>query len=80
MQFIGGGQWHKDEDKWVYGDVYKKVLQCLEDAGYQVRTKQLHGDGWVPQKRERVYFVGFRADLADAALQRFQWPTPPGGG
>ncbi|CAE8594511.1 unnamed protein product, partial [Polarella glacialis] len=80
MQFLDGGQWDKDKEKWVFGDIFKKVLACLEQAGYQVRTETLFAQGWVPQDRERVYIVGFRSDLAEAALQAFEWPAPPGAG
>eukprot|EP00928_Gymnodinium_smaydae_P060457 TRINITY_DN4412_c0_g2_i1.p1 TRINITY_DN4412_c0_g2~~TRINITY_DN4412_c0_g2_i1.p1 ORF type:complete len:496 (+),score=113.59 TRINITY_DN4412_c0_g2_i1:124-1488(+) len=80
MQFIDGGQWDKDESKWVYGAVYEQVMSCLRQAGYRVLSKQLSAEGWLPQKRERVYIVGFRDDLAEAAISRFQWPQPPAGG
>jgi len=80
MQFLGEGQWDKDEDKWVYGHVFKTVIECLQNVGYVVKTKTISAHGWVPQKRQRVYLVGFRDDLAESALRKFEWPSPPGGG
>jgi len=41
-----------------------------------VCTKIFDAKGWVPQSRKRIYFVGFRNDLADAA-ERFAWPEEP---
>jgi DNA (cytosine-5)-methyltransferase 1 len=33
-------------------------------------------DGWAPQRRRRVFFVGFRDDkVSQGALERFAWPT-----
>ncbi|CAK9035313.1 unnamed protein product [Durusdinium trenchii] len=78
MQFLDGGHWDADPQKCVFGEVYKKVISCLEDVGYEVQSKQINSDGWVPQKRERLYFVGFRRGLPLA--KDFQWPEPPANG
>eukprot|EP00913_Durusdinium_trenchii_P011055 g10378.t2 len=67
MQFLDGGHWDADPQKCVFGEVYKKV-----------QSKQINSDGWVPQKRERLYFVGFRRGLPLA--KDFQWPEPPANG
>eukprot|EP00435_Cladocopium_sp_Y103_P058707 s857_g20.t1 len=66
MQFLDGGHWDSDPQKCVFG----------EDVGYTVQSQQINAEGWVPQKRERLYFVGFRRDL-DGSL--FRWPEPPKG-
>ena len=33
MQFLDGGHWDADPQKCVFGEVYKKVISCLEDFG-----------------------------------------------
>ena len=30
-----------------------RTLQAPQDVGYEVQSKQINSDGWVPQKRER---------------------------
>jgi len=80
LQYTGGGSWSKDEDTHVLGEDFKRVLQALDQAGYEVITQMLCASGWVPQKRQCIYFVGFRKDLAEKALAAFEWPVPPGGG
>mmetsp|Transcript_23213 Transcript_23213/g.65910 ORF Transcript_23213/g.65910 Transcript_23213/m.65910 type:complete len:1084 (-) Transcript_23213:29-3280(-) len=80
LQFLDGGQWDKDERKCVYGNCFKNIIHCLQQAGYVVQTKVLFAQGWVPQDRERLYIVGFRSDLAERASKLFKWPEPPGGG
>lgn len=80
VQYIGDGCWDKDEEQCSYGEVFKEIIRCLETEGYIVHSRTLSAQNWVPQRRERIYFVGFRSDLATEALQRFEWPQPPGGG
>lgn len=49
------------------------IIQHLEALGYHVHYKVLNSLHFgVPQKRERIYLVGFLANLP------FQFPTPPG--
>eukprot|EP00930_Biecheleria_cincta_P009374 TRINITY_DN11110_c0_g1_i1.p1 TRINITY_DN11110_c0_g1~~TRINITY_DN11110_c0_g1_i1.p1 ORF type:complete len:220 (-),score=23.02 TRINITY_DN11110_c0_g1_i1:260-919(-) len=55
-------------------------MQCLSEAGYVAKSRILHAEGWIPQKRDRVYIVGVRKDLAESAFAAFRWPEPPGGG
>ena len=43
-------------------------------AGYHVRVQLLNAAALVPQHRERLFLVGLRHDLADAAA-RFEWPS-----
>eukprot|EP00929_Paragymnodinium_shiwhaense_P053275 TRINITY_DN26663_c0_g1_i2.p1 TRINITY_DN26663_c0_g1~~TRINITY_DN26663_c0_g1_i2.p1 ORF type:complete len:479 (-),score=100.60 TRINITY_DN26663_c0_g1_i2:443-1879(-) len=80
LQYTGGGHWSHEDEEQVFGYDFKIVLKALESVGYVVRTKMLCASGWVPQKRQRVYLVGFREDLAAEALKKFEWPSPPGGG
>eukprot|EP00439_Symbiodinium_sp_Y106_P053773 s1972_g7.t1 len=54
--FLDGGHWDADPTKCRNGEVYTRVLRCLEEVGYTVQTAQLNSEGWVPQKRARLYF------------------------
>ncbi|CAE7264886.1 CFAP251 [Symbiodinium natans] len=76
MQFLDGGHWDGDPSKCVSGEVYARVVHCLEEIGYTVQTEQLNAEGWVPQKRARLYFVGIRRDHREA-FARFRWPVAP---
>ena len=65
MQFLGEGQWDKDQDKWVYGDVFKTIVACLENVGYVVRTKTMSAQDWVPQKQ-----IGISSDVVSNRFNR----------
>jgi len=80
LQYIDGGHWDRDSSKCVYGHAFRRVLACLEQAGYEVESKVLDARGWVPQARRRIFLVGFRSDLASEARRKFRWPRPQGGG
>jgi len=54
------------------GAWFKTVIKELEKSGYCVYWKIYDSLAHVPQKRERVYFVGFRNDLK----HEFTWPSP----
>ena len=58
------------------GETLELIIGELRGCGYSVRTKIFDAKGWVPQSRKRIYFVGFRDDLAGAA-ERFAWPMEP---
>ena len=43
------------------GRTMQVILRMLaEELGYQVRWKVLNAEAWVPQRRERIFIVGFR--------------------
>lgn len=42
------------------GNTYRVIVGALRELGYQVRDEVVNAAGWVPQRRERVYLVGFR--------------------
>lgn len=51
------------------GKTLEKILEVLQDLGYTVYHKVLNAlDYGLPQKRERVFFVGFYKPMV------FQWP------
>ena len=49
------------------------IVGELTTVGYHVRVQLLNASAVAPQHRERVFIVGFRADLA-AAAAAFTWP------
>ena len=64
----------KDDEKWV--DHKKRLVKCHDSASedgitYQVNYRVLNAANYgVPQRRERVFFVGFRKDL------EYKWAFP----
>ena len=59
------------------GETISAVIEALRSCGYGVTHAVLDAaDGWTPQRRRRVFFVGFRDDkVSEGALERFAWPT-----
>ena len=45
------------------GKTFRKITDCLENTGYDVKAQVIDARAMVPQHRERVYIVGFRQDL-----------------
>ena len=41
----------------------KKILHLLEESGYSVCHTKIDSSFFLPQRRERIYFVGIRLDL-----------------
>ena len=43
------------------GRTFSTIMHVLrEELGYQVQARVINSASWVPQKRERIFFVGFR--------------------
>lgn len=56
------------------GKTLRVVKNTMEELGYTFNQKVLNSANYgVPQKRERIYMVCFRDDLATC---KFQYPTP----
>lgn len=62
-------KWLINHDKW---NTYAKILELLDEAWYVVESKLLKSsDYWIPQIRERIYFVCIRKDLF---LEKYSFP------
>lgn len=58
------------------GETHRLITKELRSAGYRVSSKLLSSANYgIPQKRERVYFVGIRNDLVDSSFD-FHFPEP----
>ena len=56
------------------GETFPLIIREFESAGYTVHWKLLNASHFgIPQKRERVFIVGFRNQ---AAAKRFTFPSP----
>ncbi len=59
------------------GRTFATIINVLEnELGYHVRTRVISSEHWVPQKRERIFIVGFREPTA-FDLKKLK--LPPGG-
>lgn len=55
------------------GKVFDVILKRFEDAGFNLHYKILNASNYgIPQKRERVFIVGFRNDIK----AKFNFPQP----
>ncbi|KCZ91312.1 DNA (cytosine-5-)-methyltransferase [Hyphomonas jannaschiana] len=62
------------------GRTFATIMKVLrEELGYHVTTRVISSEPWVPQKRERIFIVGFRqeADFSfdDLRVPEKPWPT-----
>jgi len=58
------------------GRTFRTIKNVLEnELGYHVQSRVISSHHWVPQKRERVFIVGFR-NKTDFDLQKLELPTP----
>lgn len=42
------------------GRTYKVIMETLESLNYNLFTRVIDSNGWVPQHRERIFLIGFR--------------------
>jgi DNA (cytosine-5)-methyltransferase 1 len=55
------------------GAIFQQIISDFESVGYNVAWKILNASNYgIPQKRERVFIVGFRKDLSTS----FKFPEP----
>lgn len=58
------------------GNTLKTILESLEEIGYRVQFRVMDAAYYgVPQRRRRIYLVGFRTDQI-SAWGSFEWPRP----
>lgn len=56
------------------GKTFATIMHVLEnELGYKVHTRVISSDPWVPQKRERIFIVGFR-DTSSFSFDRLEFP------
>lgn len=46
------------------GRTYKIIVGSLKELGYSVTDSVVNAQAWVPQRRERVFLVGFKKEVA----------------
>lgn len=60
------------------GRTFETIMKVLrDDLGYRVDFRVISAEPWVPQKRERIFIVGFREDT-DFTFESFAPPPLPG--
>jgi DNA (cytosine-5)-methyltransferase 1 len=60
------------------GDTFRRIMRVLcDDLGYRVQHRVLSSEPWVPQRRRRVFIVGFR-DPTAFNFDALQLPSLPG--
>lgn len=60
------------------GRTFATIMHVLrEDLGYSVSTRVIDSSPWVPQKRERIFMVGFRQETG-FDFDRLAIPAGPG--
>jgi DNA (cytosine-5)-methyltransferase 1 len=61
------------------GKTFKTIMTVLrEDLGYHVQSRVISSDPWVPQKRQRIFIVGFR-EPTDFDFSAVQIPSARNG-
>ena len=61
------------------GRTFKTIMHALrEELGYHVQARVISSAPWVPQKRERVFIVGFR-EKTDFELHNLELPLAASG-
>jgi DNA (cytosine-5)-methyltransferase 1 len=57
------------------GRTFATIINVLEnELGYHVQTRVISSEHWVPQKRERIFIVGFR-EKTDFNLRALELPS-----
>ncbi|MET1414388.1 DNA (cytosine-5-)-methyltransferase [Roseibium sp. HPY-6] len=62
------------------GKTFATIMHVLQkELGYQVQTKVISSDPWVPQKRERIFIVGFRDETKEFSFDDLKIPDAQPG-
>lgn len=68
----------KNLERHDQGRTFATILNVLRnELGYQVHYRVISSEPWVPQKRERIFIVGFR-DANDFDFGQLEVPAGPG--
>lgn len=60
------------------GKTIRVILESLDLLGYEVRSKIIDAQAWVPQHRERIFLVCFDRDtFTESEIDRFEFPREP---
>lgn len=60
------------------GRTFEVIRSTLDELGYDIETRIISSEPWVPQKRERIFIAGFRKDLASRfSFDDFDQMIPP---
>jgi DNA (cytosine-5)-methyltransferase 1 len=61
------------------GSTFAQICTKLERLGYSLNFEVIDAIGWVPQHRERLFFVCFdRAAFTNDEIDSFEFPNQPG--
>lgn len=61
------------------GRTFATIMNVLEnELGYHVQARVISSDPWVPQKRQRIFIVGFR-ERTDFDFEALKLPDPEAG-
>ena len=61
------------------GNTFRTIINVLRnELGYHVSHRVISSEAWVPQKRERIFIVGFR-EPTDFDLNTLELPDPANG-
>lgn len=56
------------------GRTYRVIMGALRELGYHVSDRVINAQAWVPQRRERVFLVGFR-ERVDFDFDKLERPA-----
>ena len=61
------------------GQTFQTIMNVLQnELGYHVTARVISSEAWVPQKRERIFIVGFR-EKTDFDIRTLKLPDPASG-
>lgn len=61
------------------GNTWRVIRESLEIVDYEVQYRVINAASWVPQKRRRVYIVGFdRRQVPSSSQSSFRFPNDSG--